>query len=244
MWETHVKRTSSWIFLFIFSDHFTLPLYGAVSFWNTLCVWILYPLTSSKCCLFSLYRIIIILQSCLHSGLSNHLLLSFAHFAYFSLPSSVFHAWKRLWTEEIKADKVWLHSGARGAPNSLPSMAPGRGIYIWIHLNNFTLTFRTLALLLFPNTYSNGDITIQSLVEQPQRAVMSNPVLTPLSGFAVQMSVMSRVGLIKFGYFSRRFRAKPYAGSVYICLLCDFSLALTTGEEMYISAFVSSLIAA
>ncbi len=62
--------------------------------------------------------------------------------------------------------------------------------------------------------------------------------------FAVQMSVMSRVGLIKFGYFSRCFRAKPYTGSVYICLLCDFSLALTTGEDMYISAFVSSLIAA
>lgn len=184
-WGLHV-RNIVWAvprpgsFFFLSFQITSLSLYGAVSFWNTLCVWILYPLTSSKCCLLSLYRIIIILQSCLHSGLSNHLLLSFAHFTYFSLPFSVFHAWKRPSTKEIKADKVWLHSGGSRGTNSLLSMAPGRGIYIWIHLNNFTLTFRTLALLLFLNTYSNGDITIQSLVEQPQWAVMSNLVLARL----------------------------------------------------------------
>ncbi len=93
-----------------------------------------YPLTSSKCCLLSLYRIIIILQSCLHSGLSNHLLLSFAHFAYFSLPSSVFHAWKRPWTEEIKAGKVWLHSGGSRGTKLLTVDGTGTGD---LHMNTF-----------------------------------------------------------------------------------------------------------
>lgn len=135
MWETSVSYAPSWIFfLFIFSDHFPLPLYGAVSFWNTLCVWILYPLTSSKCCLLSLYWIIIILQSCLHSGPSNHLLLSFAHFAYFSLPFSMFHGWKRPRTKEIKADKVWLHSG--GSRGTKLLTVNGTGMRD-LHMNTF-----------------------------------------------------------------------------------------------------------